>query len=249
MKLVLTEQQFNEIILREALEMSIFESLNESKNINDLKRKIKRAILAGATVAAIIGAIAKISANNEEKKMLKQYAIELAENGRYIDSINKQQQKADSIRNLKIEACRDFMETALNNQGYTMDDTQLTPEALVDTCEKNNFSIPFAMSVVNWESCFGATNRAKRTNSVFSVGAYDDGRDVCTYGSPDESIQPFIDLINNDYLINGKTINDLLKPGCFVNKNGHRYSRSTTYERDVKDKMNKIARMYPVLNS
>lgn len=105
------------------------------------------------------------------------------------------------------------------------------------------------LTAAHLESCFGATNRAKRTNSVFSVGAYDNGKDIVTYSDPNESIYGYIKLINNDYLINGKTINDLLRPGGFINKNGHRYASKKNYEKILRNIRNKIINTYPELIS
>ena len=249
MKVILTEQQLNKIISIEKDKNLLFESFSNSDNVNIVKKKIKRAILAGVAIASILGAISKLSNDASEKKMLKQYALELQQ-----DSILKAKQDSifqvqkDSMHNLRVEACREYMGWALKNQGYTFKNTDLTPEAIVDTCEKNNFSIPFAMAILNWESCFGATPRAKKTNSVFSVGAYDNGNDICVYSHPNESIQPFIDLIKEHYLINGKTdVTQLLEPGEFVNEIGNRYSSNVNYEYEIKRKMNSIIRKYPVL--
>ena len=146
-----------------------------------------------------------------------------------------------------IEACKDYMEWAMNNQGYDWSSTQLSPEALVTACEENNFNLAFTMAVANLESCFGCTPRSKKENSVFSVGAYDNGKNMCSYASQNESIVPFINLIKNDYLVGEKTIDDLLVPNQFVNHLGLRYAKGTKYEGQVKSIMNRIIRMYPIL--
>jgi gas vesicle protein len=240
-KVVLTEAQLNQIIMLEQYENAILLELNESKNLQDIKKKLKRAFLTGITVAAILGAVSRMDISNSQKQELKQFV-----NTELVDDTAKTEN--DTLQQQKIEACRAYMEWAMKNQGYDWSTTKLTPEAIVDACEKNDFSIPFVLAVANLESCFGQTPRAQRTNSIFSVGSYDDGRDVCKFSTPNESIEHFIKLIKKDYLLNGKKrISDLLAPNNFVNMNGNRYAKNPKYEGQVKSIMNRIIKMYPIL--
>ena len=94
------------------------------------------------------------------------------------------------------------MAYALKNQGYTLKSTDLKPETLVKVSIESGIDLPFIMAAAHQESCFGATPRAKRTNSVFSVGSFDNGKNLAVYSHPDESIEGYIKLLNNDYLIN-----------------------------------------------
>lgn len=242
-KVVLTESQILHVVMQEQRENILLCELNESKSLQDIKKKIKRAILAGTTAAVILGAVARMDIGDNEKRELEQMVkTEMVQ-----DSTDMQN---DSIHNQKVEACRAYMEWAMKNQGYDWSTTKLTPEAIVTACEENDFSIPFTLAVANLESCFGQTPRAKRTNSVFSVGSYDNGKNVCTYSTPDESIVPFIRLIKKDYLLNGKkTFGDLLVSDGFVNGNGLRYASNKKYEQQVQSIMNRIIKMYPILNS
>lgn len=154
----------------------------------------------------------------------------------------------DSIRLEKISAVRDFMHKSVKSQGYKVENIKLEPEAIVDMCERNNFSIPFTLAVAKLESCFGQTPRAKRTNSIFSVGSYDNGKDVYMFSTQNESIEHFINLIKKDYLINGKKeISDILAQNGFVNKNGDRYATNQKYESQIKIIMKKISKTYPIL--
>lgn len=163
---------------------------------------------------------------------------------------NQAMAQTDSIHDQKVKACKEYMEWSMKNQGYDWSTAKLTPEAIVTACEENNFDIAFTMAIANLESCFGQTSRAKKTNSVFSVGLYDNGKNKCKYQTQDDSIVPFIELIKNDYLLNGeKTISDLLKPNGFVNASGFRYAKDTKYEMDVKTIMNRIVKMHRILGN
>lgn len=237
-KVIINESQLKQIIIYEKCEDMLLCALNESVSLQDIKKKIKRALLAGVTAAAILTAVAKLDISNAEKNELAQ----MVQTEMTTDSI-----QADTIHDQKVEACKNYMEWAMKNQGYDWSSTNLSPEMLVNACEQNNFDLAFTMAVANLESCFGCTPRSKKENSVFSVGAYDNGKNVCSYANQNESIVPFINLIKNDYLTDKKTINDLLEPGQFVNYIGLRYAKNQKYENQIKNIMNRIITMYPIL--
>jgi hypothetical protein len=139
------------------------------------------------------------------------------------------------------------MAIALNNQNFTFKSTGLKPETLVKASIEKGFDLPFLMAAAHQESCFGATSRSRRTNSVFNVGSYDDGRNVVIYDDPNQSVYGYIELLENDYLVDGKTIFDLLKPGKFVNYNNKRYASDKQYESKLRRLRNRILKQYPEL--
>lgn len=237
MKVIINESQLKEVILLEYQEQMLFESFLSAKNLEDLKMKIKKALVGGVAVISVLAAIHNLNIRKNEKE--------------YLENIVKmeveQLHKADSIFNEKVEACKKYMEWALSNQGYSFKSTDLKPETLVKAAEESGFDLPFLIAVAHQESCFGATPRAKKTNSVFSVGSYDDGSNVVNYSDPNESVIDYINLIKRDYMINGKTINDLMIPNNFVNKNGDRYARDKKYENKIKYLRDLIIKKFPEL--
>lgn len=236
MKVVLNESQFCHLLLNESCNL-----INNDKLLDIIKRKIKHLLLAGVATASIIAAIDKLNIEDSIKEKLSNF-IEQQE-----DTTPKRTPEEQLAYERKVRACEAYMLTALSNQNFKPESTQLTPEALVDSAEKYNFDLPFLMAAAHLESCFGATPRARRTNSVFSVGSYDNGKDVVTYSHPNESISGYIELLLSDYLINGKTLNDLMTPGKFVNKNGHRFASNKKYERQLRQIRNRIIKNYPDL--
>jgi hypothetical protein len=237
MKVIINESQLKEVILLEYQERMLFESFLSSKNLEDLKMKIKKALVGGVAVISVLAAIHDLNIRKSEKE--------------YLENIVKmeveQLHKADSVFNEKVEACKKYMEWALSNQGYSFKSTDLRPETLVKAAEESGFDLPFLIAVAHQESCFGATPRAKKTNSVFSVGSYDDGSNVVNYSDPNESVIDYINLIKRDYMINGKTINDLMIPNNFVNKNGDRYAQDKKYENKIKYLRDLIIKNFPEL--
>lgn len=233
--LILTESQFKACLANEKMEILSEAFLDESVDTKDLRRKIKSLIAAGVTIAAITAAISKIGLDERERIELEQLA--------QAEALHK----ADSVFQRKVDAVSKYMNMALKNQGYTANSTQLKPETLVRVADEYNFDLPFLLAVAHQESCFGAGNRAKRTGSVFSVGCHDNGRNLAHYSDPNDSVGSYIRLLQNDYLTNGKTINDLLQKGGFVNKMGNRYASDKNYEAKIKNLRNKIIREYPEL--
>lgn len=104
--------------------------------------------------------------------------------------------------------------------------------AIVEECEKYNVDICFVLAQGEIESHFGTKGIAAKINSVFNVGIYDglsiqeiSGKYKCDY--PNESIEPYLKLLNERYLVN-KTEQDLMKK--FVDKDGKRYASNPNYE-------------------
>ena len=202
-----------------------------------MKKIVLRLIAAGIAATTIISAINKVNAPSWEKEELRQMV--LAQQGNA--------EKIDTVFDKKVNACREYMEYALKNQNFTLNSTGLKPETLVKASMECNFDLPVLMAVAHQESCFGATPRARRTNSVFSEGAWDNGSDKVKYSDPNESVYGYIDLLNNSYLVNGKTLFDLLKPGSFVNGIGKRYASDKAYEQKIKSIRKRILQKYPEL--
>ena len=237
MKVILTEKQIDSLLQAEGVARLLQESLGESKNLENLKKIVLRLIAAGIAATTIIAAINKVNAPSWEKEKLRQMVLARQDNA----------EKIDTVFEKKVNACREYMEYALKNQNFTFNSTGRKPETLVKASMEYDFDLPFLMAVAHQESCFGATPRARRTNSVFSEGAWDNGSDKVKYSDPNESVYGYIDLLNNSYLVNGKTLFDLLKPGSFVNGIGKRYASDKAYEQKISSIRKRILQKYPEL--
>ena len=237
MKVILTEKQIDSLLQAEGVARLLQESLGESKNLENLKKIVLRLIAAGIAATTIIAAINKVNAPSWEKEKLRQMVLARQDNA----------EKIDTVFEKKVNACREYMEYALKNQNFTLNSTGLKPETLVKASMERGFDLPFLMAVAHQERCFGATPRARRTNSVFSEGAWDDGSDRVKYSDPNDSVYGYIDLLNNSYLVNGKTLLDLLKPGSFVNGIGKRYATDKAYEQKINSIRKRILKKYPEL--
>ena len=143
----------------------------------------------------------------------------------------------------------DSVKTQLINEVDTYINTiapssKLDGEIVVDMCYEYNVDIAFVLAQGQIESHFGTTGTARKTNSVFNVGAYD-GYSVSKqrangfgFSHPNESVEPYLILLTNNYLVNGKTINDLMV--SYINYLGMRYASDTRYEYMLRYVYNKI---------
>lgn len=165
-----------------------------------------------------------------------------------VDSAALAKQRDIALIQKKIDALTDLFEEYLGRHGMTINDVKLAPEEYVLASYKYGFDLTFMVAQAWNESWFGTTPRALKTNSVWSVGLYDNGENRY-YPNQKESIKDYIDVINNDYLLNNKkTYNDLLKDGCFVNYDNHRYAKNEKYEQDMRNTIKSMNRKYPILS-
>ena len=152
----------------------------------------------------------------------------------------------DKIK-VKQKAVKTYIASVLALHNKTLDDIQFDPDWLVVACYQNEYyDIPLLLAQLQIESHFGTTDRARRTNSMFSVGAYDNGVDAVKYKDQNSSIVPYIQLINKNYLLNGKKDVDQLLTN-FVNGSGNRYASNTDYEKHLRVTRNKIIQLHPEL--
>ena len=117
---------------------------------------------------------------------------------------------------------------------------------LVENCEKYGIPVTFALAQGEIESHFGTRGLASRTNSVWNVGAYD-GHDYSSvsykYNNPNDSVVPYLKLLNDNYL-QGRTTQDLLE--SFVDINGNRYASDKYYESKLKLTLEYIQSHYAI---
>ena len=110
----------------------------------------------------------------------------------------------------------------------------IDPFLMIDLCAEYDVDIRFVLAQGQIESHFATKGTAARTLSIFNVGAYDghsaarQRRNGFGFSDPNESIEPYLILITNEYMVNGKTESDLMKN--YVNGLGMRYASNPKYE-------------------
>lgn len=116
---------------------------------------------------------------------------------------------------------------------------------MVDLCWQYGVDIRFVLAQGQIESHFATKGTAARTLSIFNVGAYDghsasrQRRNGFGYSDPNDSIEPYLQLITNEYMVNGKTESDLMQN--YVNRLGMRYASNPRYERMLRSVYKRIS--------
>jgi flagellum-specific peptidoglycan hydrolase FlgJ len=146
---------------------------------------------------------------------------------------------------LAMEGVRDGIVTEIENYIDSIaPDSGLNPIRLFELCDKYGVDVRFAMAQAEAESHFGTKGMAAKTNIVWNVKTYDGDTidDIKRRGDhfrhPDESIEPYLLLLVNNYFVDGKTEEDMFIN--FVNKDGKRYASNPTYETAMLNIYNKI---------
>lgn len=136
---------------------------------------------------------------------------------------------------LAMEGVKDKIVTEIDNYiDSVASDSGLNGIRLFELCDKYGVDVRFAMAQAEAESHFGTKGVAAKTNIVWNVKAYDNrtAEDMIKKGDaekhPDMSIEPYLILLTNEYLVNGKTEHDMFDK--FVDSNGKRYASNPNYE-------------------
>lgn len=135
--------------------------------------------------------------------------------------------KYQGVKSDLVDATQNYIDSIAPN-------SNLRALILVEKCEEYKIPITFVLAQGELESKFGTTGLAYRTNSIWNVGAYDnyDIKDIkIKYENPNDSIEPYLSLLNSNYL-NGKTVEDLFD--SFTDINGNRYATDKYYESKLK---------------
>lgn len=159
---------------------------------------------------------------------------------KYKEYISRQEQIAIQEQ-LREQRLAEYNE-ARNQLAIEVDNyiTSVAPKAninaflMIDLCSEYGVDIRFVLAQGQIESHFATKGTASRTLSIFNVGAYDghsasrQRRNGFGFSDPNESIEPYLQLITTEYMVNGKTESDLMKN--YVNNLGMRYASNPRYE-------------------
>ena len=131
----------------------------------------------------------------------------------------------------------DLVTEVKNYINFIAPTSKIDAELLVTLCQKYNMNITFVLAQGALESHFGTLGKAITTHSTFNVGAWDNGQVLNRYKNDNESIEPYLQLLRDEYLGDKKQISDLVKDGGFKNLKGKRYATSWRYESSLRTMM------------
>ena len=146
---------------------------------------------------------------------------------------------------LSMEGVKDRIVTEIDNYIDSIaPESGLNGIRLFELCDKYSVDVRFAMAQAEVESHFGTKGIAAKTNVVWNVKTYDglSAADMKANGNtfkhPDESIEPYLLLLVNDYFVDGKTEEDMFEN--FVNFDNKRYASNEKYESMMLGVFNRI---------
>ena len=119
---------------------------------------------------------------------------------------------------------------------------KLDAKLLVHLCSKYEIDITLVIAQAILESQIGTKGRAVQTNSVWNVGTFDDGMIHYRYSHPNKSIEPYLKLVKEKYLIKitarGDTlqrdVRNLIADKGYINHEGKRYATDPSYENSLR---------------
>ena len=151
----------------------------------------------------------------------------------------------DSLRAVLVEQVNSYIQQSAPTSA-------LDGLVVVNKCIDYDIDVCFVLAQGEIESHFGTKGLARKTNSVFNVYAYD-GKELHEinkngkYKHPDDSVEPYIELLKREYLVENKTEYDMLKK--YVNYCGNRYASAPDYEQKLSSKIEKIQQTTDIENT
>ena len=164
------------------------------------------------------------------------------------DKEDKLKSELSYANNIKINSSEKLIKEVDTYMKSIAPNTKLDAKILVNLCDKYHMSLIFVLAQGIMESHLGTRGKAVMTNSVWNVGSFDDGKIYYSYKNVNESIEPYLKLLRNNYLIRisqqgdtiYKDIKNLIQDRGFVNSEGKRFATSAVYENSLRTMILKI---------
>lgn len=193
------------------------------KVISIIVMSVLMSVLLSQNCQCEIGRVAPISITDSighvKKLSMKSDSVSLA---------NKKIAQKESIRQELVNEVDKYISKKAYRQRFHKD----ISEHLVEVSLKNNFDIAFAMAQAEIETCYGTTGIGISRRSMYGV--------YITYKNLNASTDYYINMIQQKYLGNKRSINDLIKNYVTL-KGSKRYSSNIKYESLLKKKWKDIS--------
>ena len=155
----------------------------------------------------------------------------------YVNSAVLQFENAERYKAAKINLTEE-VNIYLNKLG-----SEFPADTLINEClRRDKIDIAMVLAQGELESGMGTRGRARKTQSVWGVGAWDNASHSksVSYKNYSESLKSYITLIEDRYMPADGTHVDLLDG--FVGRKGERYASDPDYERKLLNRYNYITK-------
>lgn len=190
--------------------------------------------IIGLFVCLFVGTVTLAGAKALVNSMDSNITTEMGPRGVYVESESEENIIREMMMEEYIEARNQLAIEVDNYIASVAPKANIDPFLMIDLCAEYGVDIRFVLAQGQIESHFATKGTAARTLSIFNVGAYDghsasrQRRNGFGFSDPNESIEPYLQLITTEYMVNGKTESDLMKN--YVNGLGMRYASNPKYE-------------------
>ena len=116
--------------------------------------------------------------------------------------------------------------------------SKVSADSIVNICIEKHMDITLLLAQAHLESHFGTCGLAKKTNSMFNIGAFDNEKPRNRYSDINECIREYVSVMQSHYL-NTRDVDSLIADG-FTNKNGYRYASSIDYEKAMRSLIHRV---------
>lgn len=153
-----------------------------------------------------------------------------------LDCIREAELSYNKTKTLLVEEMQEYINSI-------SPESALRAYAILDECEHFNIDPIFVLAQGEIESHFGTKGIGAKLNNVFNVGVFDNltRKQInkrYKYDYPNESIRPYLKLLTERYLVNGKNEDSLMFK--YTDADGNRYASDIHYEEKLTTKYNYI---------
>lgn len=183
-------------------------------------RKVLKYVVLGLFFGLISFGVHTFSTVKEKQHIEKNYVFEVYRQNLELDFYGAKDTLVDAIDSYIKEIAPSSVMNGL---------------AFVNKCDEYTMDLFFVVAQAQVESSFATKGTGHTMNSAFNVKAYDGKgtKYMDKYSHPDESIEPYIKLLKNDYLYDvstGETKTEMDLMNNYVNFEGNRYASNPDYE-------------------
>ena len=197
-----------------------------------MKKYLEAAIFTLIVATLIVGVAEAIKIKNRISDLEQHHIPDQVEYSYLYDCMMEAELNYWNAKTSLVKEVQNYIDLIAPN-------SNLRGYAIVEECEKYRIDPIFVLAQAEIESHFGTKGLGSKFNNVFNVDVHDkvkgesDMNKKYIFDYPNQSIEPYLQLLTNNYLP-GKLEIDLMQN--YVDVNGSRYASDPDYEIKLQSK-------------